>query len=311
MIGGAVVVRVVEPDRGVRLYPEGGEPRVSVVVPARNEARNLCTVLPALPAHYQVIVVDGGSVDDTAATARRVRPDAVVIEQTRRGKGNALACGFELATGDIIVMFDADGSADATEIDNFVRTLKNGADLAKGSRFLTASGVRGGSEDITGLRRLGNAGLNHAANTLFRTQFSDLCYGYIAFWSRIIPTLGLPSTTLPARPGSARMHWGDGFEVESLIVCRAAAAGLRIAEVPSVEHRRVYGESNLRTFSDGSRVLRTIVTEYVGARRRRAADRVPSTPARALIPTGAMSAAMAPLLLHRGTRGIDLGDGQR
>lgn len=285
---------------------------MSVVVPARNEARNLGVVLPALPPHYEVIVVDGGSVDGTAEAARRVRPDALVIEQTRRGKGNALACGFEQATGDIIVMFDADGSADATEIDNFVRALKNGADLAKGSRFIAGCGIRGGSEDITGLRRIGNAGLNRAANTLFRTRFSDLCYGYIAFWSRIIPTLGLPLTTLPAPPRSSGMHWGDGFEVESLIVCRAAVAGLRIAEVPSVEHRRVYGESNLRTFSDGSRVLRTIVTEYVGARRRRAADldRVPSASRRAL-PIRAVLSAAAPLLVHGGTRGVGIGDGQR
>jgi len=284
-----------------------------VVVPARNEARNLGSVLPALPLHHEVIVVDGGSVDGTAETARRVRPDAMVIEQTRRGKGNALACGFELATGDIVVMFDADGSADAAEIDNFVRALKNGADLAKGSRFLTGPGVRGASEDITGLRRLGNAGLNRAANTLFRTRFSDLCYGYIAFWSRIVPTLGLPPTSLPAPPTSSGMYWGDGFEVESLIVCRAAAAGLRIAEVPSVEHRRVHGESNLRTFSDGSRVLRTIVTEYVGARRRRSdnLDRVPLAPSGVPVPMRMVSGAVAPIPLPDGAGRVGTSDAQR
>lgn len=245
--------------------------RVSVVVPARNESRNLEAVLPALPAHCDVVVVDGGSVDGTPETARRVRPDATVIEQTRRGKGNALACGFEAATGDVIVMFDADGSADPAEIDDFVDALADGADLVKGSRFLTHRGVQGRSEDITGLRRLGNAGLNRATNVLFGTGFSDLCYGYIAFWSRIIPTLRLPSTSLAPTPSG--MRWGDGFEVESLIVCRAAAAGLRIAEVPSTERRRLHGTSNLRTFSDGTRVFKTIVTEYAGTRRGRGRHR--------------------------------------
>lgn len=69
-----------------------------------------------LPLVHEVILVDGNSVDDTIATAQRVMPDIKVVRQTRKGKGNALACGFESATGDIIVMFDADGSADPAEI---------------------------------------------------------------------------------------------------------------------------------------------------------------------------------------------------
>ena len=241
-------------------------PRVSVVVPTRNEARNLEVVLPAIaavrPAVHEVIVVDGHSVDDTTTTARTVLPTAKVITQTRRGKGNAMACGFAAATGDIIVMFDADGSADVAEIPRFVQTLKDGADFAKGSRFA----VGGGSQDITWLRDLGNKGLNFVANTLFRTRFTDLCYGYNAFWSDLVPMLGLPALDAPAAPGA--MLWGDGFEIETVINCRFAAAGVTIVEVGSVELARIHGESNLRTFSDGSRVLRTIVAE-----RRRAAQR--------------------------------------
>ena len=74
-------------------------PRVSVVVPTLNEARNLPHVFSRLPADvHEVIVVDGHSVDDTIAVARRLRPDVRVVQQTRSGKGNALACGFEAAT---------------------------------------------------------------------------------------------------------------------------------------------------------------------------------------------------------------------
>ena len=135
-----------------------GNPRVSVVVPTRNEARNLEVVLPAIaavrPAVHEIIVVDGNSVDGTIETAQRVLPWVKVITQTRKGKGNAMACGFAAATGDVIVMFDADGSADPAEIPAFVRALVAGADFAKGSRFVRG----GGSDDITLLRKTGNAG---------------------------------------------------------------------------------------------------------------------------------------------------------
>ena len=230
-------------------------PTVSIVVPARNEARNLETVLPELPDVHEVVLVDGDSVDDTVATARRVLPGVRVVRQTRRGKGNALACGFLAASGDVIVMFDADGSADPAEIPDFVAALTVGADFAKGTRY----GAAGGSEDITPLRNLGNAGLNGMSNALFRTRFSDLCYGYNAFWRDIVPVLDLPAVDRVA-PGGGLL-WGDGFEIETVISCRVVAAGLTVTEVPSVERRRIHGESNLRTFSDGFRVLKTLVAE--------------------------------------------------
>src|SRR6266567_2461780 len=128
-------------------------PKISVVIPTLNEARNLPHVFSRLPTGlHEVIVVDGHSVDDSLAAARRLRPEVRIIAQNRRGKGNALACGFAAATGDIIVMIDADGSADPAEIPRFVSALLDGADFAKGTRF--AEG--GGSSDITRLRRLGN-----------------------------------------------------------------------------------------------------------------------------------------------------------
>lgn len=239
-------------------------PSVSVVVPAFNEARNLEEVLPTLSPNYEVIVVDGPSTDGTAETALRVRPDARVIAQTRRGKGNAMACGFAVATGDIVVMFDADGSADAREIDLMVAALVNGADFVKGSRMLHG----GGSADLTGIRSLGNRALTTLVNVLFRTRYTDLCYGFNAFWREHLASIELPD---PALTGERR--WGDGFEIETLLNCRAATARLTILEVPSYEHNRIHGASNLRAFSDGLRVLRTIRTEWRYARSRRAARR--------------------------------------
>jgi glycosyltransferase involved in cell wall biosynthesis len=242
------------------------EPRISVVVPALNEAANLREVLPALPDVHEVIVVDGGSVDGTVETARELLPGAVVLNQARHGKGNALAAGFAKVTGDVVVMFDADGSADPEEIPRFVETLVEGADFAKGSRFAPG----GGSADITAVRRLGNRFLHTWMNVAFRTRFTDLCYGYNAFWADLIPLLDLPDHEL-VPPGGA-MLWGDGFEIETLINCRFAGAGLTITEVPSVERERLHGQSNLHAVSDGLRVLRTLRTERARVRRNTALD---------------------------------------
>ena len=238
---------------------------MSVVIPALNEAANLPHVFAALPAGlHQVVLVDGGSTDATVEVARQLRPDVVVVQQTRTGKGNALASGFAACTGDAIAMIDADGSTDPAEIHRFIEALNNGAEFAKGSRF----GKGGHSHDITPLRRVGNEGLNFVVNTLFGTKFTDLCYGYNAFWRRVVPVMDLPPTALP-RPTDGRKLWGDGFEIETLINIRVAASGMRVKEVSSIEHLRIHGTSNLNTFRDGARVLRTIVSEF----RRRAAQR--------------------------------------
>jgi len=240
-------------------------PTVSVVIPALNEERNLPHVFAALPAGIdEVILVDGGSVDRTVEVARRLRPGVVVVQQTRKGKGNALACGFAACTGDIIVMIDADGSTDPQEIPLFVQQLVDGADFVKGSRFSAG----GDSHDITPLRKLGNDGLNLVVNVLFGTRFTDLCYGYNAFWRTVVPVLDLPDTRLP-RPADGAKLWGDGFEIETMINIRAAADGMKVGEVGSIEHARIHGESNLNTFRDGFRVLRTIFSEYGRMRRQR------------------------------------------
>lgn len=240
-------------------------PSISVVIPTLNEARNLQHVFARLPAGVEVIIVDGRSVDDTVETARSLHRDVVIVHQTRRGKGNALACGFAAATGDIIVMVDADGSADPAEIPAFVGALVAGADFAKGSRSL----VGGGSSDLTLLRKLGNRLLSGFVNVLFNCRYTDLCYGYNAFWRRCLPALALES----GEPGPRR--WGDGFEVETLVNIRIAHSGLRVVEVPSYEHDRLHGVSNLNAFSDGLRVLRTILAEWGRLRRN------PASPGRA------------------------------
>jgi len=234
------------------------QPTISVVVPTLNEAANLPHVFCDLPQDiHQLVLVDGGSVDGTVEVAEALWPGIEIVQQTRRGKGNALACGFARCTGDIIVMIDADGSTDPKEIPAFVEALRDGAAFAKGTRFKNG----GRSLDITPLRRAGNLMLNTTVNVLFRTRFSDLCYGYNAFWRSVLPVLDLPDPELPA-PADGGKLWGDGFEIETLINIRVARAYRRtIREIPSVEKERIFGESNLNAVRDGLRVLRTIFSE--------------------------------------------------
>jgi glycosyltransferase involved in cell wall biosynthesis len=235
-------------------------PTVSVIIPARNEAANLPHVFSTLPPWIdEIILVDGHSVDDTIGVARALCPEAKVIVQSGRGKGDALLAGFAAATGDIIVTIDADGSTDGAEMILFVGALVAGADFAKGSRF---SGS-GGSDDITGVRRYGNRILSILVNRMFGTQFTDLCYGYNAFWSRHL--------------GAMEVNCA-GFEVETLMNIRAAKAGLKIHEVPSHERSRIFGASNLRAVRDGWRILKVIVRERFSGTRRGLSSRPAPAP---------------------------------
>lgn len=219
------------------------DPRISVVIPAFNEAKNLPHVLPRIPDNvWEVILVDGGSRDETVEVFRSLRRDGLALTHERPGKGNALATGFAACRGDIVVMLDADGSADPEEIPKFVEVLLAGADFAKGTRFARG----GGSDDITAFRRWGNSLLVALVNLLYRTQYTDLCYGMNAFWRHCLPCVN-PDC--------------DGFEVETFMNLRLAKSSLRVQEVGSYEGRRLYGASNLHTIRDGFRVLRTIFRE--------------------------------------------------
>jgi glycosyltransferase involved in cell wall biosynthesis len=224
---------------------------VSVVIPTLNEAKNLPYAMWRLPdCVTEVIVVDGRSSDDTALAAALIRPDVKVVMEPMKGKGAALKRGFKEATGDIIVMLDADGSADGGEIERFVAVLMAGADFAKGSRFLPG----GGSADLTRLRSLGNQALKGIVNMVCQTRFTDLCYGYNAFWRDCLQFIEIDVA---------------GFEIETRLMMMVATAGLAMVEVPSWEYSRVHGASNLHAVRDGLRVLRTIAASALEVHRGR------------------------------------------
>lgn len=242
-------------------------PTVSVVIPTLNEAANLPYVLPRIPLWVdEVILVDGNSKDSTVDIAQQLIPDIRVVMQTTRGKGNALREGFAAATGDIIVMLDADGSMAPEEIPAYVGALISGYDFAKGSRFLQG----GGTDDMGMDRYLGNLGFTVLVRMLFGGYYSDLCYGYCAFWKRVLPQLNLQA---------------DGFEIETEMNIRALKSGLKVTEVPSFEHPRIHGASNLNTFRDGWRVLKKIFAEFndAGPWRRMTRENDDFTPAMQLL----------------------------
>lgn len=225
-------------------------PSVAVVIPTLNEARNLEHVLPKIPTWVnEIILVDGFSTDDTVEVAKALCPSVQVVYEKVKGKGAALRAGFAAATSDLIVMIDADGSTAPEEIPAFVDALNEGADFAKGSRYMAG----GGSADITVIRSLGNLAFTYLVRWAFGGEFTDLCYGYNAFRRNALPYLDLD---------------GDGFEIETMMNIRAHTMGLKITEVPSYEQERIHGQSNLRTIPDGWRVIKTIFSEFIRERKR-------------------------------------------
>jgi glycosyltransferase involved in cell wall biosynthesis len=242
------------------------ETRVSLVIPAKNESRNVAWVLRRLPPDlHEVILVDGHSTDDTVEVARAVYPEIIVTVEQGPGKGAAMRTGMELATGDVIVLIDADGSMDPREMHRYVEAAKE-FELVKGSRFAD----RGGSDDISRLRSAGNRTLLGLVNVLYGARLTDLCYGFCAVQRSALPALALRS---------------DGFEIETEMTVRALRAGLTITEVPSFEAPRRFGSSNLRTFRDGWRVLRTLIVE----RFRRNPALAPAVPPLTIGPSSAVA----------------------
>jgi glycosyltransferase involved in cell wall biosynthesis len=220
-----------------------GSVAISLIIPTLNEEANIPYILPQIPPWIdEVILVDGHSVDQTVSIARELMPDIRVVYQEGRGKGAALRSGFAAATGDIIVMIDADGSTNPHEIPAFVGALLSGADFVKGSRFMQG----GGTADMTLFRVVGHWGLLTLVNTIFGAKYTDLCYGYSAFWRDLLPKLQLD---------------GNGFEIETQMNIRVLQIQARVVEVPSFELERIHGEGRLRAIPDGWRVLKTIMRE--------------------------------------------------
>ncbi len=243
-------------------------PGVSVIIPARNEGQNLPRILDSLPAIVdEVIVIDGNSTDDTVSVAQNHPRVNKTLVQRSKGKGAALSLGLRAASREYVVMIDADGSMNVDEIPHFVAALEAGADVVRGSRYMSG----GGSEDLTAFRSFGNKSLTRLANILFRVDWTDLAYGYAAFRKSALEQMDVfyYDSKVGGIPLSRGMSYGQGFEIESLIFCRSARRGLRVIEIPSTEAARWNGASNLKAIPDGFRALSAILVERARSRRLR------------------------------------------
>ena len=250
----------------LRYGPSVAKPGVSVIIPARNEGKNLPRILDSLPDGIdEVIVIDGNSSDDTVAVAEAHPRVSRVVVQRAKGKGAALSLGLRVATHEYVVMIDADGSMEVDEIPAFVAALDAGADVVRGSRYLPL----GGSEDLTPFRSFGNKFLTGLANAFFDVKWTDLAYGYAAFRRSALEQMDVfyYDSKVSGLPFSRGMSYGQGFEIESLIFCRSARRGLTVVEIPSVEASRWHGSSNLKAIPDGFRALSAILVERARSRR--------------------------------------------
>ena len=221
--------------------------RVSILIPAVNEAENIEVLLnklaAILPGMAETTVVDGGSTDATVRVATAV--GATVILQNGAGKGGALRQAFESDhAGDIIVIMDADGSNRPEEVPQIIAAIVNGADIAKGSRFLKG----GGSTDLSYIRKVGNKLFTSIVNHAWSKEYTDLCYGFMAFRQDALQKL---------KPFLQSMN----FQIETEICIKAGKLGLKVVEVPSIELKRRYGASKLRGLHDSLSIAKVILRE--------------------------------------------------
>jgi glycosyltransferase involved in cell wall biosynthesis len=221
--------------------------RVSVVIPARNEEATIGLVLESLnktiaeicECEFEVICVDDHSTDLTADVASSL--GARVIANTGPGgKGLALRAGFREASGDILVMMDADHSHRAEDLPLFLHALRDRVGLVIGSRVI------GGSEEYTHIRALGNVFLSAAVGVCTGRYLSDALNGYKVFRRDVFTDFRYTATS---------------FEIEIEIIANTLRKGYRIVEVSSHERARAGGEPKSRVVRHGTRFLARIIRE--------------------------------------------------
>lgn len=216
---------------------------VEVIIPTLNEEKTIGSIIEhAFMYADKVLVIDGWSDDGTIEIAKKM--GARIMFQNGRGKGAALKEAIERVNSEIIVILDGDGSMNPEEIPMFLKGIYSGVDIVKGSRFLD----EGNSEDISLLRRFGNTLFTILVNTIWKSNFTDLCYGFMAFRKDSIKKLN-------------PILLSKGFAIETEIIIKAKKLGLKIIEVPSFEAKRLFGQSKLKNFRDGWEILTTILRE--------------------------------------------------
>jgi glycosyltransferase involved in cell wall biosynthesis len=223
---------------------------ISVLLPAYDEAMTIGPLVRAClehtPSPCEVLVVDDGSTDETSRLAAAAGARVIRLPENR-GKGVAIREGLAAARGEVVVMLDADGQDDPSEIPDLLAALTDGVDMVIGSRF------RGRFDDgsITPLNYVGNRFLTLILNLLYGTRTTDTLAGFKAV--RISRLRGV-------RLESRR------YDIEVELLVRLLRAGGRVVEIPVRRAARLHGKSRLRSFRDGTRVLGRILKMRLGVR---------------------------------------------
>ncbi len=224
-------------------------PKVSVVIPAKNEEMNIGLVLDDLNKttaqlrdyEFEVILVDDKSSDRTGEVGSS-RGAKVIRNSGPSGKGCALRVGFANSTGDLIIMMDADYSHRAEEIPRFLQAMEDGVGLVIGSR------VVGGSEEYTPIRALGNVFLTYAVGLFLGRYLSDALNGFKCFRREVFDDFNYTSNM---------------FEIEIELIANTLRKGLKIIEISSHERARLGGEAKSRVIRHGTRFFWRIFTEWL------------------------------------------------
>ena len=218
-----------------------------VFIPAWNEEKNLPAVLDELHAglpECDVLVVDDGSTDGTAAVARAHGADVLSFD-ANRGLREGIAAGYAYAAEhsyEFVGRVDADGQHPVHELARLLSLVRSGeADVAVGSRFATGDGYEAYRYEPSPSRRLGTSVLRRAMHPVLGRPFLDATSGMYAANRRAMPALGIPYSS-------------GAPEVESLL--RLRDAGFHVVEVPVDMRERASGESKLR----GSKAVRLVLT---------------------------------------------------
>jgi len=237
----------------VRPEPER-EPTVSVIVPARNEAGNIGEIFrrtPQMGGGTELIFVEGGSSDDTYAVIEReiaARPgqNCRLFSQTGKGKGDAVRVGFAQASGDILMILDADMTVPPEDLPRFYQAIRSGkGEFINGVRLVYPME----KQAMRFLNLLGNKFFSVAFSWLLGQPIKDTLCGTKVLWNKDYQ-----------RIAAGRSYFGDFDPFGDFdLLFGAAKLNLKMVQIPIRYRERTYGETNIQRFSHGLILLRMVL----------------------------------------------------
>lgn len=219
--------------------------KVSVIIPTRNEEGSIGKLLKEIPAKFvdEVVIIDGHSTDKTIPEIKRTNNKAKVFTQKSFGYGEAIIQGARLATGDVLIFMDADGSMNPQVIPQLLEKINQGYEYVMGSRYI--NNLK--SADDTIVRFVGNKFFTWLTNLIHQTGVSDSLYTYNA---------------IPKKSFRKIKAKSKGFEYCIEILIKAKRAGLSFAEVPAPERAREFGKTKVNALWHGLKILHMILKKY-------------------------------------------------